>query len=151
MICPGLCRRDMADGCKQSVRVDRPPIRAWSVRPLFWFSRMRGHGIGLVKTIRPCRHRGPNVALLHVLHALDLWYQRGVAFGSGTATVRLMCRRGVPAITVRGNLQHLADQLDPERRNVADEAPRDLSWRSSSYWAKKHSSVSEPHSLGATP
>ncbi len=55
----------------------------------------------------------------------------------GAAFVRLAQQRCVPSIARRGDLQYLADRLDPEGvAMLVDEIPQDFSRRSSSAWAK---------------
>jgi hypothetical protein len=46
-------------------------------------------------------------------NALDLRRQSVVALGSCTASVRLALKRRIPSIPGWGNLQNLADRLDP--------------------------------------
>ena len=51
--------------------------------------------------------------------------------------MRLACQRRVMSIARRGNLQNLADRLDPEGVAVLiNKRPQDLMRRSSSAWAK---------------
>src|SRR3546814_1888343 len=68
---------------------------------------------------------------------LDRRHQQFIAFGTGAAPMRLAPKGCMPAISRRGDLQDLADRLDPESTAMfVDEAPQDLSRRSSSAWAK---------------
>ncbi len=76
---------------------------------------------------------------LHVLvpHSRDLRLQRVVAAGASAAPLRLATTRRMASIAQRGDLQDLADRLDPEGVAMGiDEVPQDLSRRSSSAWAK---------------
>ena len=69
--------------------------------------------------------------------ALYLRHEDIIAARSGAAFVRLAQQRRVSSIPRRGDLQYLADRLDPESVAVlVDEVPQDLSRRSNSAWAK---------------
>jgi hypothetical protein len=46
---------------------------------------------------------------------LDLWRKNVVAVGACTAPLRLALERCMSSIPRRGDLQDLADRLDPER------------------------------------
>ena len=70
--------------------------------------------------------------------ALDMGSQDDIALSPFAAQCRVALSRGMAAVTRRGNLQNLANRLDPERIPVLiDEVLQDLSLRSSSAWAKK--------------
>ena len=69
--------------------------------------------------------------------ALDLGHQRLVASSASAALFRAATKGCVPSVSRRGNLQNLADRLNPVGVAVlVDEVPQDLSRRSSSAWAK---------------
>ncbi len=69
---------------------------------------------------------------------LNLRHQGIITLGTRRAQRRIVLYRNMTAITGRGNLQHLADRLDPVGVAMpVDERPQDLSLRSSSAWAKK--------------
>ena len=69
--------------------------------------------------------------------ALNLRHQQLVAFDPGAALVGLAQQRGMTSIRRRGDLQDLAERLDPIGIAVLiDELLQDLSGRSSSAWAK---------------
>ena len=69
--------------------------------------------------------------------ALDLRHQDLVALSAGAALCRLAPQRCMAPISRRGDLQYLADRLDPVGiAMLVDEVLQDLSRRSSSAWAK---------------
>lgn len=69
--------------------------------------------------------------------ALDLRYQSIITLRSGTALQRIALKHPMVSISRRGDLQNLADRLDPVRVTVrVNKVPQDFSRRSSSAWAK---------------
>ncbi len=69
--------------------------------------------------------------------ALDLPRQNVVALGSFATSLGAAPKRGMTSIPGRGNLQDLADRLDPESiAMLVDQIPQDLNRRSSSARAK---------------
>ncbi|KQY86424.1 hypothetical protein [Pelomonas sp. Root1444] len=70
-------------------------------------------------------------------YALNLWRQLGITLRSGGQQRWLALARGVASVARRGDIQYVADQLDPEVLALhVDEAPHFLMWRSSSALAK---------------
>jgi len=70
-------------------------------------------------------------------HTANINHQLLVAFGSGAAQLRAALARGVVPVTRWGNLQHLADRLDPIGVTVTiNKLSQDLNRRSSSACAK---------------
>lgn len=68
---------------------------------------------------------------------LDLRLQKLVAFGADAASGRISKLCSMTSVTRRGNLQDLADRLDPKGvAMLIDEGLQDLNRRSSSAWAK---------------
>src|SRR6185312_2242051 len=84
------------------------------------------------RSCRPCRRPACCPA-----NAFDFGYQQRVAFGSGTAPMRLSLESRMLPISRRADLQNFADRLDPEGVPMfVDEVPQDLNRRSNSAWAK---------------
>ena len=80
---------------------------------------------------------GPIDAQVGLPDPLDLGNQPLITQRPPAATGRITPLRRMLPITRRGDLQHLADRLDPEVLPVfVDERPHGLSRRSSSAWAK---------------
>src|SRR5690606_25078612 len=74
---------------------------------------------------------------ISVPHTANLNHQLLVTFGSGTAQLWAALARGIVPITRWGNLQHLADRLDPIGVAVmVNKLSQDLNRRSSSACAK---------------
>src|SRR5690606_21845123 len=71
-------------------------------------------------------------------NTLDLRHQRVVTMRTSAAQRGVALARSMSTVARRGDLQDLADRLDPERVALCvDKFPQDLSRRSSSAWAKK--------------
>jgi hypothetical protein len=67
----------------------------------------------------------------------DVGAQHLVPGHAGRLPRRIELPGGMAPVARRGDLQHLADRLDPEHRLIfIDEIPQDLIRRSSSAWAK---------------
>ena len=87
-----------------------------------------------------------------VPHVLDLRRQYLVALSLGTASARFALECGMPPISRRGDLQGLADRLDPDGLAVPiDERPQDFNRWSNSARVKKRSPASGSRWLGAVP
>jgi len=79
-------------------------------------------------------------------------HQFGIATGTGTAQARITLLCGMTSVARRGDLQYLADRLDPvDITALINEIVQDLSRRSSSAWAKTRWPASESHWRAATP
>src|SRR5512135_1933324 len=71
-------------------------------------------------------------------YALNMGLQRLITLGAHAAQCGIALLRNMTPIPGRGDLQYLADRLDPVGVAMpVDERPQDLSLRSSSAWAKK--------------
>ncbi len=82
------------------------------------------------RCLRPfARQLAPNFVSAIDLHvglpdALDLRLEHIVALSTGAALLRVAPKRGIPSISRRGDLQNLADRLDPESiAMLVDELP----------------------------